>query len=76
MQAIIFTVLLALGLVSGGIPSVTNASDIQEDHIDPLQCDSHEDYNNAYFSVEEKCDDLEEIRNSQIASAVSSSVYT
>ena len=76
-QAIIFTVLLALGLVSGGIPSAINAANLQEDYLDPSNCDSLEYYRNspAYSLIEETCDNLEQIRDSQIASAVSSSIY-
>ena len=76
-QAIIFTVLLALGLVSGGIPSATNAADLQEHYLDSSACDSLENYrdNPAYSLIEETCDNLEQIRDSQIASAVSSIIY-
>ena len=76
-QAIIFTVLLALGLVSGGIPCATNAADLQEHYLDSSACDSLENYRNntAYSLIEETCDNLEQIRDSQIASAVSSSIY-
>ena len=75
-QAIIFTVLLALGLVSGGIPSATNAANLQEDYLDQPECDSIEDYRNSnfYSLIEEICDNLEQIRDSQIASAVSCSI--
>ena len=76
LQAIIFTVLLALGLVSGGIPSAANAANIQEDYLDPFRCDSRENYRDspAYSFLDDTCDDLEQIRNSQIASAVSCSI--
>ena len=75
-QAIIFTVLLALGLVSGGIPSATNAANLQEDYLDQSACDSIENYRDSVFYdvLEETCDDLEQIRDSQITSAVSFSI--
>ena len=61
--------LLALGLISGGIASAVNAADVQEDYIENefLRCD--EDDTPSVF--EGICDDLETLRNSQAASAVS-----
>ena len=64
MQCLIFTILLSLALISGGVPSAINAEDVQErrnvcDEVDITE------------STQELCDDLERLRDSQICSAVS-----
>ena len=66
LQCIIISVLLALGLISGGIPSAVNAADVQDDYIDRSRCED----DSPYVS-EDLCDDLIAIRDSQAASAVS-----
>ena len=66
LQCIIISVLLALGLVSGGIPSAVNAADVQNDYIDLLRCED-----DTPIATEEICDDLIALRDSQAASAVS-----
>ena len=68
IQCITFTVLLAVALFAGGAASAANAADVQDDYIDILQCD--ETSGNSVF--ESVCDDLEQLRNSQAAAAVSS----
>ena len=70
-QCIIISVLLALGLLSGGIPSAVNAADVQDDYIDPLQCEE----DNTPSFVEDVCDDFVTLRDSQAASAVSCIPY-
>ena len=66
LQCIIISVLLALGLISGGIPSAVNAADVQDDYIDRSRCED----DSPYVS-EDICDDLIALRDSQAASAVS-----
>ena len=65
------SLLLALGLISGGIPSATNAADVQEDYLDNNVCDQ----DNLPDGVQEACDQITAIRDSQAASAVSSNAY-
>ena len=66
LQCIIISVLLALGLVSGGIPSAVNAADVQNDYIDVFRCED-----DTPLLPEDLCDDLIALRDSQAASAVS-----
>ena len=68
LQCVILTVLLAFALIAGGVPSIMNAEEVQDDYIDPLPCDDED--NNIYEDV---CNDLLQVRNSQGTSAVSSS---
>ena len=58
--------LLTLALFAGGAASAANAADVQNDYIDPIQatCDN----------TEGVCDDIERLRNSQAAGAVSISL--
>ena len=65
------SVLLALGLISGGIPSAINAADVQNDYLDNSVCDQDD----LSDRLQELCDEITAIRNSQAASAVSSSAY-
>ena len=67
-QCAVVTIILALALISGGIASAVNASDIQEEYIDPLEsfCDQGD------LIDEEICYKLQAIRDAQAASAVSS----
>ena len=51
-------------MIAGGAASAANAADVQDDYIDPFQCDE--------TSSNSLCDDLEQLRNSQAAAAVSS----
>ena len=69
LQCIICTVLLALALIAGGIASATNAADFQNDYIDLVSdvCDLE----NLPPKIEEDCNDLYQIRNSQAAASVS-----
>ena len=69
-QCTIFSIILALALISGGIPSAINAADIKEDYIDPLEEFCNLDGLTA--RSEEICNNLQTIRDAQIASAVSS----
>ena len=70
----IVTVILALALLSGGIPTAVNAADVKKGYID--YCDDNirrynygiYDYN---YVVIEPCDNFEQIRDSQAATAVS-----
>ena len=71
LQCAILSILLALGLISGGIPSAVNAADAQEDYLDNSVCDRDD----LPDRVQEQCDQITTIRNSQAASAVSFSVY-
>ena len=68
-QCAIFSIILALALISGGIPSVINAANIKRDYIDPSEygCDQ----NDLPDKIEERCNNLQAIRDAQIASAVS-----
>ena len=70
LQCAILSILLALGLISGGIPSAVNAAQVQED-LDDSNCDQ----DNLSDRAQEECDQATAIRGSQAASAVSSSVY-
>ena len=67
----IFTVLLALALIAGGAASAANAANVQEDYIDPLECDETSSNPIVASLQEEFCDDFEQLRNSQAATAVS-----
>lgn len=65
LQCTIFTVLLALTFIAGGTASAVNAADVQDGYIDPFRCDETS-------SSSEFCDDLEQLRDTQAAAAVSS----
>ena len=71
LQCVMLNLLLALGLICGGILSAVNAADVKEDYLDNSVCDRDDlpDRN------QELCDQITTIRESQISSAVSSSVY-
>lgn len=64
MQCLIFTILLSLALISGGIPSAINSEDVQERRN---VCDEV----GITESTQQVCDDLGRLRNSQIYSSVS-----
>ena len=68
-QCTVFSIILALALLSGGIPSALNAADIKEDYIDPLEEICNQD--DLDDRTEEVCNNLQAIRDAQIASAVS-----
>ena len=70
IQCAIFTAVLALALISGGVPSVLNAREVQDDYIDEFPC---EETDTLYALFQDVCNDLRELRDAQIASAVSSS---
>ena len=72
-QCAIMSILLALGLISGGIPSAVNAADVQDDYIDWFE--SICDLDDLPDRTQERCDQLTAIRNSQASSAVSTSHY-
>ena len=65
LQNMIAIVILGLALPSGGIPSAINAADVQKDYID-YYCKG---YYRIYFI--ETCDKFKQIRDTQIAAAVS-----
>ena len=66
LQCAILSILLALGLISGGIPSALNAADVQEDYLDNSVCDRDD----LPDCIQEICDQITTISNSQAASAV------
>ena len=61
LQSAVFSVLFALGFFAGGAASAANAADVQ-DAIDAFGCD---------LVASEACDNLEQLRNSMAAAAVS-----
>ena len=61
--------LLALALISGGIPSAVNAAGVQDDYLDYYYSISY--INDFSDWIEKECNDLRRIRDSQAASAVS-----
>ena len=75
----IVTVILTLALLSGGITSAVNAADVKKDYIDV--CDDafdrlyqyrfHDDYDYVFDLLTEICDNFEQIRDFQAATAVS-----
>ena len=69
LQNIIFNILLALGLLAGGISSAVNASDVQRDLIDSAEqyCDADD----SSQQLEEYCSDIKRLRDTQAAAAVS-----
>ena len=69
LQGIVLNFILFLALIGGGIPSATNARDVQVDYIDRFRC--NDDNIIGGRATEEQCDDLEQLRNSQAAAAVS-----
>ena len=70
-QAIIFTILLGLALIAGGAASAAQAADVQDDYVDPLQCDDPSSNPIVRALQDRFCDDFEQLRNSQAAAAVS-----
>ena len=66
LQCVILSILLALGLISGGISSALNAADVQEDYLDNSVCDQ----DNLPDRIQEICNQVTTISNSQAASAV------
>ena len=70
LQNAVFSVLFVLGLLAGGAASAANAADVS-DGLDTVSfiCD-----NPANELVTEICDDLEQLRNSMVAAAVSFSI--
>ena len=71
LQNAVFCILLALGLLAGGIASAANAADVQDDYYEPLRCDELSDDLPDDHPVVEICDDFERLRNSQAAGGVS-----
>ena len=71
LQCIIYTVLLILALIAGGVASAVNAAEVQDYYVDGLQCDNLGS-SSFYIGIQEElCYDLKQIRNSQAASTVS-----
>ena len=74
-QCTIFSILLALAFLAGGIPSAVNAADVQEDYLDRFRCDEIQDLPDNFSpdvrEAKEQCDYIEQLRNSQAAAAVS-----
>ena len=62
-------------MIAGGAASAANAADVQNDYLDPLQCDEISSNPIAAAIQEEFCDDFERLRNSQAAAAVSSYIF-
>ena len=67
-QALILTAFLTVGLFIGGVYSAVNAADVQDDYLDKINC---EEYDPSDDFIRELCNDLEEVRSSQISAAVS-----
>ena len=75
-QNTVSSVLLTLSFVSSGVSSGTNAADVQ-DNIDRFRCEELDDvqipaFSNQLAAYQDFCDNLEVLRDSMIASAVSS----
>ena len=70
LQNIVFSVLFVLGLIAGGAASAANAADVSDD-LDTLSflCDNPP--NDLWTEI---CDDIEQLRNSMAAAAVSFSI--
>lgn len=69
----IFCAFFALGLIGGGTASAVNAAEI-DDGMDDLGCDDLDQLPAIYQQFfGEICDDAEQIRDCQTASAVSQS---
>ena len=75
MQNTVSSTLLTLSFISGGVSSGANAADVQ-DYIDSLRCDDTSFPVPPTFreEYEDTCDDLVSLRDSMIASAVSSHI--
>ena len=69
-QAIIITAFLTLGLFAGGVASAVNVADIQDDYLDQINCKEYDPSNDF---IRQLCNDLEEVRSSQVSAAVSPS---
>ena len=54
-----------IALIAGGVPTATSAAEVQDNYIDAMECEDRTD-------IADTCDDLAHLRNSQIATAVSS----
>ena len=69
-----------MSFISSGVSSGTNAADVQ-DNIDRFRCEDLEDLSDAQILpeaqavYEDVCDNLEILRDSMVASAVSSHIY-
>ena len=73
LQNVIFCAFFVLGLVGGGAGSAANAAHVN-DGLDELGCNDFDELPVVYQQfIEEICDDGEQIRDCQIASAVSQS---
>ena len=76
LQNCITSAVLLLCLIAGGIPNAVFASIVQNHITDDLQCDQSDYYPNDYPSntnpLSELCDNLERLREAQVATAVSS----
>ena len=73
LQCALLTILLALALGSGGIPSAIYAAEVQDDYLDSASLDCDRD--NLDGNTEEICDNLRQLRDSQAAAAVSCVTY-
>lgn len=70
IQCTIVTILLAIALLVGGVPSALNASDVQDDYIDDLyHCNKPDGHVGGYL-IKIQCDYFEDLRNCQAATAV------
>ena len=67
-QALIISGFLTLGLFAGGVASAVNTVDIQDDYLDQIDCKEYDPSNDF---IRELCNDLEEVRASQVSAAVS-----
>ena len=65
-QGITLNFILFIMLIGGGIPLATNADDSQVEYLDRYRCSE-----GSRSVSQDICDDLAQLRNSQIASSVS-----
>ena len=76
-QNTVSSILLTLSFISSGVSSGTNAADVQ-DNIDTFRCENLDDlqilsrFPTVQAAYQDFCDNLEVLRDSMIASAVSS----
>ena len=80
VQNTITSTINTMSFISSGVSSGTNAADVQ-DNIDRFRCEDLEDLSDAQIlpearaAYEDFCDNLEILRDSMVASAVSSHIY-
>lgn len=70
LQSLVFIVILALGLFAGGIASAVNAANVTDD-LDGINCDKI-----GHKQIREVCKITEQMRDGQVASAVSFKIYS